>query len=158
MPKQVIVTTLWTCSLCTLQTEEEKITPYTIRGDGANLSIDICATCKGSEPWAGILAVGLSEKAASTGLTFDSDGRVPCEFCGKPYTPQGMGLHKKTAHNVKSATDALMERRGKAGKFECETCGFRTVNVQGLGAHKRSKHAVVGTSKTATLHRAKAAK
>lgn len=156
MPQRVVV--IWSCSLCNTEADsDDKVTQFQLSGGGRILGYDICTTCVAAEPFASVLAAGLSENAKGRTAPSSEDGRVQCEYCAKSYTPQGMGLHKKAAHNVKSATDVLLESRGKAGKFVCEECGFKTVNHQGLGAHKRAKHKVTGTSRAAVAGRGKRA-
>lgn len=153
MPKKVIVTTLWSCSLCEAETDEEKVTPYTLTGERKTLALDVCETCKQGDIWQAVISAGIPERAASNGKVAEDDGKVGCQYCGERFSPTGMGLHQSRAHNVKSKTEQLYETRGKSGSFACEECDFRAVNAQGLGAHMRTRHDVVGTSSSAVAAR-----
>lgn len=152
MPKKVIVTTIWSCSLCEGNTDEEKVTPFTVKGAGRTLTYDVCATCVASEPFASFLAAGLSERAAGKAKIEGDDAKTPCPYCGKKYTETGMGMHQASAHNVKSKTQITMERRGKVGKYVCEECDFRSNAPQGLAAHRVARHGINGTSENAVKH------
>lgn len=153
MPQRVVV--IWSCSLCGTETDtQDKVTQYQLSGGGRSFAYDICATCVAAEPFASILAAGLSEKAQGRASTPTPDGLVQCEFCEKTYTALGMGMHLSSAHGVKSRSRIQLENRGKSGKLECEDCGFRSNAPQGMAAHKMARHGVAGTSKTAAYARA----
>lgn len=142
MPKKVIVNTIWSCSLCELETDKDKIADYTITGNGTRLHYDICATCMASEPFATLLAAGMTDKMvgrAKVGAV-DVEGKTKCLYCEKSYTENGMGMHMASAHGVKSKTQLLVEKRGKTGKLKCDECGFRTNAPQGLAAHQVARH------------------
>lgn len=136
MPKQVIVTVRWTCSLCQGETDEEKITPYKLNGAGATRAYDVCATCTASEPFATFLAAGLNERAADRTPTAPE-----CHYCGKTLRNEtGLAQHLARTHNVKSATRAKLELRGKTGDYPCSHCEFIATTVTGLASHVRTRH------------------
>lgn len=144
MPQRVVV--IWSCSLCGTETDsQDKVTQYQLSGGGRSFAYDICATCVAAEPFASILAAGLSEKAQGR-ATPTPDGLVQCEFCEKTYTALGMGMHLSSAHGVKSRNRIQLESRGKSGKLKCEDCGFRSNAPQGIAAHRAHRHGVAGAS------------
>lgn len=155
MPKRVIVTTIWTCSLCSTETDEEaKVAAYRLDDGETARSYDICTTCTVTEPFASFLAAGMSERVAGRRrkaqpelLPLD-DGRIACDVCGDRFTPKGLGHHRTMTHNIKSATQKMREVRGTTGEFVCpeKGCGFRSTRPQGLGAHRRAVHGVPGAN------------
>lgn len=152
MPKRVVVTEIWNCSLCPSETDAEKITQFTLRGGGKTLAYDVCATCIASEPFSSFLTYGLSERAAGKALVESEDGKTQCLYCEKRYTETGMGMHMASAHGVKSKTQQILETRGKTGKLKCPECDFRSNAPQGIAAHRSHRHGVTGTSENAVKH------
>lgn len=146
MPKRVVVTEIWNCSLCPSETDAEKITQFTLRGGGKTLAYDVCATCIASEPFSSFLTYGLSERAAGKALVESEDGKTQCLYCEKRYTETGMGMHMASAHGVKSKTQQILETRGKTGKFKCPECDFRSNAPQGIAAHRSARHGVAAGS------------
>lgn len=146
MPKRVVVTEIWNCSLCPQETDAEKITQFTLKGDGKTLTYDVCATCKGSEPFASFLTYGLSERAAGKTLVESEDGKTQCLYCPKRYTETGMGMHMAAAHGVKSKTQQILETRGKTGRLKCPECDFRSNAPQGIAAHRSHRHGITAGS------------
>lgn len=158
MPKQVIVTTIWTCSLCEGETDAEKVSPFKLSGGGAVRTYDICATCVESGPFAAILDVGMSERSSSTGkkkAQATMQGMAVCQYCDKEYAVNGMGVHQSLAHGVRSERELALKSRGKVGNHPCKECDFRAINPQGLGAHMRVRHGVLGATREAARMRAK---
>lgn len=152
MPQRII--TIFICSLCASEFDaKEKVKPYQVMGGGrGTLSYDICDTCEAAEPFASLLAAGMSDRVAGRKPKVAAPppevGEKACEWCGEVFSAQGMGVHQSLAHNVKSKTAILEEARG-SGPHKCPDCGFGAGNPQGLGAHRRVRHGVAGPKSSA---------
>lgn len=147
MPKQVIISVIWTCSLCDQDTPEDGITLFELTGPRISRTYDLCKTCVEGESFTDFLAAGLPAKKA--------EGRLPCQYCDKSYAGVGgLAIHQSKAHNVTSnGTPKFVVDVMKRTDFACPECDFQAKAAQGLGSHRRKAHGIMGAKGQAKLRK-----